>query len=432
MKKFYKFSINALALTVLGLTTAQAQLYIIGEQISANDVNNSGVVSANSGNKVNIRWTKETGVQQIGVVTRDLLAGRTLVSEDGNKIIGYMTNIENNLNEISIYDVPTDSWRHLGGLIESSDAAFSSPWGISNDGTTIVGLGFINAGTGHAIKWTEADGIVDLGSTLAGRSSRANDINDDKSLVVGWQDDTGGFRQGAYWKNGVQTVLTDAAGNGLGEAGSVSGDGNIITGYAGINPYVYNVETKAVTIIEHPNQNTFFRGGATGISSDGKTVIGYYRPWPGGPYFGEGFIWTEEKGRINLNEYAKSLGIDLGTKVLGLPLAISPDGTKIVGASMDSVSNKMFGFYLDLKDYLAVSDTSTLKSNVSVYPNPVKNVLNISNVKNISKVEVYNMAGQKVIDASSEKVHVGNLSNGTYIINITADGKTSTTKFIKE
>ncbi|MCD9855087.1 T9SS type A sorting domain-containing protein [Epilithonimonas sp. JDS] len=90
-------------------------------------------------------------------------------------------------------------------------------------------------------------------------------------------------------------------------------------------------------------------------------------------------------------------------------------------------------YMLDVKESLAASDIN--KANVSIYPNPVKNVLNFNGAKDISKVEVYNVAGQKVKSVeklSDNKIELSNLTKGTYIIRANIDGLIKSFKFIKE
>jgi len=90
-------------------------------------------------------------------------------------------------------------------------------------------------------------------------------------------------------------------------------------------------------------------------------------------------------------------------------------------------------YMLDVKESLAASDIN--KANVSIYPNPVKNVLNFNGAKDISKVEVYNVAGQKVKSVeklSDNKIELSNLTKGTYIIRASIGGLIKSFKFIKE
>lgn len=70
------------------------------------------------------------------------------------------------------------------------------------------------------------------------------------------------------------------------------------------------------------------------------------------------------------------------------------------------------------------------------YPNPVKNVLNLSYSTEISLVEVYNMLGQKVLaktlNVTQAQVDMSGLTTGNYIVKVTADGVTKTLKVIKQ
>lgn len=71
-----------------------------------------------------------------------------------------------------------------------------------------------------------------------------------------------------------------------------------------------------------------------------------------------------------------------------------------------------------------------------VYPNPVKNVLNLSYTTEISSVAVYNMLGQEVLsknlNAAQSQLDMSNLSAGTYMVKVNVDGLTKIIKIIKE
>ncbi|WP_294294830.1 T9SS type A sorting domain-containing protein [uncultured Chryseobacterium sp.] len=74
-----------------------------------------------------------------------------------------------------------------------------------------------------------------------------------------------------------------------------------------------------------------------------------------------------------------------------------------------------------------------LKKPLSIYPNPVKDMLNLEGVPKNSAVKIYDLSGRKVLEAYSEdtklKIDISRLSKGTYMIrseNIPAQ------KFIKE
>lgn len=88
---------------------------------------------------------------------------------------------------------------------------------------------------------------------------------------------------------------------------------------------------------------------------------------------------------------------------------------------------------------LAINDVSNEQIIFSVYPNPTQNTLNIQFKSDINKVEIkiLNVIGQTVlledINISSHKIFdVSNLINGIYILQVKANNKTFTQKFVKE
>lgn len=72
---------------------------------------------------------------------------------------------------------------------------------------------------------------------------------------------------------------------------------------------------------------------------------------------------------------------------------------------------------------------------IVVYPNPTKDILNITNVTDGSKYKLYNAIGQVVKSGLvvSKKIDVSSLINGVYIIDVeSTTGATAQIKFIKE
>lgn len=437
MKNFYRMSIKILtAYLFLKFGFAEAQLTVVGlGNYNVGAVSDNGVVSMHTSAGAIYKWNAAGGLVQIGSISNGYpAAGRTIVSNDGTKISSSITNTATGFNEISTYDVATSTWVNRGGLVPTGwDGSVSSTWGMSTNGNTIVGLGFLTAANAHAVKWDEAGGMIDLGSMVPGRSSRANAINAAGTVIVGWQDEPTGTRSGAKWQDGVESFITDNNGNNVGEAGGISADGNTIIGAANPNPYVWNAAS-GLTYITHPNASFSFKGGATGISADGKKVIGYYRAFGAPPMSGEGFIWTAATGRINLNDYAASLGIATNGVTMGLPLAISQDGKKIAGSGTNA-SGQIIAFYLDTSEFLSVNDAVKEKNSMGIYPNPVTDILYFKGKEKIEKAEIYNMVGQKVksLDTVEGQIDVSSLSKGDYILQYSVKGVIQEAyKFIKK
>ena len=179
MKNFY-----VAALFFVGINIAQAQVYDTGEYAQMTDVSNDGVAVGNVYNAYHVKWTEAEGTVNIGELTSgDFISGWTNVTSDGKFISGTMTNPASSLDEMGRFNVLTNTWSFLGGLGAISSPTLSTAWGMADNGAAVVGLGYVSVSTGHAIKWSQATGIVDLGSTVTNRSSRANSINADGSIA---------------------------------------------------------------------------------------------------------------------------------------------------------------------------------------------------------------------------------------------------------
>ncbi|MEO5777970.1 MAG: T9SS type A sorting domain-containing protein [Flavobacterium sp.] len=84
----------------------------------------------------------------------------------------------------------------------------------------------------------------------------------------------------------------------------------------------------------------------------------------------------------------------------------------------------------------SLGNSSFDNNNFTFYPNPVKNILNLSYNQEISNVEVFNLLGQKVIsnaiNANDAQIDMSNLSKGAYMVRVTSNDKVKTIKVMKE
>lgn len=324
------------ALILLAAATAaapaQTAFHNLGALSTPFAVSDNGVVAGYSDdNGQYYTWTASGGITYIGGAHPIFGGGQPAISNDGTRIVGSNLNTNTGQYEMAIYDTTAGSWTNLGGIGAASGDSTSSGWGISGDGNHAVGLGWVNAGTAHAIQWDQGGATFDLGSTVAGSSSRANAADGDGSVVVGWQDDEFGYRQGAYWDNGVQNLIFDNDGFQVGEALAVSDDGRWVTGVS-YSDATYRYDTQTGTFEYIDPVNTFpssVLGGA--ISDDGKTIVGAARAF-GPAVFGEGYIWREGEGTMLIGDYFASQGVqfDDGFRFFS-PFGMSGDGKTFAG-----------------------------------------------------------------------------------------------------
>ena len=144
--------------------------------------------------------------------------GVSAVSRDGKTIVGRALDAAG-FENAAIWTGGT-SWRLLGSFTPNAqpcDLLLSASYGASDDGKVVVGLGWDGCRFARAFRWEESTGMVDLGSTVPDRSSRANNVSGDGRVVIGWQEDVTGVRMGARWIDRTQDLFSGPSGA-VGEA----------------------------------------------------------------------------------------------------------------------------------------------------------------------------------------------------------------------
>ena len=175
--------------------------------------------------------------------------------------------------------------------------------------------------------------------------------------------------------------------------------------------------------------------------------------------------YIEDGGKYSFNSKAFIIGRNTSNQILGFEPYIS-DGTNagsymlanidsayttnpnpyggsmvstpmpfIIGTTIYFVAND--GFHgAELWKYTDGLSTGLLEIktsfNLTIYPNPANNELNISATNKIAKVEVYNLTGQLQSSSNKNKVDVSDLSSGIYFVKAYSEDGVATQKFIKQ
>lgn len=81
---------------------------------------------------------------------------------------------------------------------------------------------------------------------------------------------------------------------------------------------------------------------------------------------------------------------------------------------------------------LSTQDFNSNNLKFSMYPNPAKDILNISLDSDLKSVEIYSLQGQKVFSSNEKIISISNLSNGIYMVKVEdVNGAVATTRLIK-
>ncbi len=180
-----------------------------------------------------------------------------------------------------------------------------STFGISDDGSTIVGLGYETCARARAYSYDDIDGLELFDGLVTDRASRFNGTNADGSISVGWNDGFG--RLGMKWVNDVPEWIVDPSdpNKRAGEAFDVNSTGSAIVGFG------YSDDQGA-------RNHGWIWTAADGIRGTGAFGFGFFAQAlnfavneagtiAGGAsgffIFRDATIWTEATGLINLNQF---------------------------------------------------------------------------------------------------------------------------------
>lgn len=110
------------------------------------------------------------------------------------------------------------------------------------------------------------------------------------------------------------------------------------------------------------------------------------------------------------------------------------DGQTYYGVVMNASGCASLPTAVTVEIFLGINDLDI--ANLKVYPNPTKDIVNISYKESIDKVEVYSMLGQRVLESQSSDTNVSldlsQLSSGTYMLKIVVGESSQLVKVIKK
>ena len=148
--------------------------------------------------------------------------------------------------------------------------------------------------------------------------------------------------------------------------------------------------------------------------------------------------WFKITCIYDLDNQAWSMNINDTEQFAGAPFAF---GTQVfiqlAGINFFSASNNN-EMYIDdvvMGPDITLSTDEFSAANFSMFPNPVKDVLNIYSKNNVEAVTVYDMLGKEVISVApgvlNPTIDTSSLASGAYLVNVRINGASNTIKIVK-
>jgi probable HAF family extracellular repeat protein/predicted outer membrane repeat protein len=297
-----------------GLGAPSGSTRCVASDVSADGTVVVGWTVFESYNREAFRWTPSGGIKGLGDFpggsSHDFSSMATGVSGDGSVIVGYSEGASGQ---------EAFRWTESTGMVGLGDLDgepfYSQAEGISYDGSVIVG----QAGY-EAFRWTESTGMRGIGDLPGGPfSSKAWGVSHNGWIIVGRG------RTDSTTEPFLRRVSGNLIGLGLlpgayfGWAEAASADGSVVVGIC-----AYESWNEAFRWTESGGMLNLGGGSAHDISADGSMIVG-------SSLLGA-YIWDEQNGMRSIKDILENdYGLNLNGWYLTVAMAISPDGSTIVG-----------------------------------------------------------------------------------------------------
>jgi hypothetical protein len=392
------------------------------------------------------------------------------VSVSGDNVVVGAPRCNNDIGAAYIFTKPLTGWVDMtetAKLICSNgqkNDAFGIAVGISGDKVVIGGNG-VKSGTGAAyiyekpvtgwVNMTERAKITPSDATTYHAFGGSVSILNDNVVVAAYGAEN--YKGTVYvftkplngWVDMTETAkltASDRARNDMfGYSVGISGDNivvgaiknsNIDTGavYVFTKPvtgWVNATETAKLTASDGSINNWF--GFSASISGD-NIVVGACREKN---YRGSAYIFTKPvTGWVNTTETAKLVAAD-GISNESFGFSVSVSANKVIIGAYSDIENKMICgsvYHFDLGILPTSLQPVEFQNTAMVYPNPVKEQLNINTTSVYNQITIVNQMGQTVWTGKSADfpLNTSGFTKGVYVIRFVKDGNIVVEKFVKE
>ncbi|MHC4086249.1 MAG: LamG-like jellyroll fold domain-containing protein [Planctomycetota bacterium] len=190
------------------------------------------------------------------------------------------------------------------GFILVGDYTYSESYGVSSDGSVVVGEGSSASGR-EAFRWQNGQ-MTGLGNLPNGYHSRAQAVSADGSVIVGGSSSVT-VAEAILWKNGHMTAMGILPGGSFSVAYDVSADGTVIVGRSSSasGTEAFRWQNGQMTGLGDLPGGVFY-STASAVSPDGTVVVGMSHS---GSYY-EAFRWENGQmtglGNLYGNRYSEA------------------------------------------------------------------------------------------------------------------------------
>ncbi len=334
-------------------------------------------------------WDKTTGAQNLGG------AGFIGAISGNGRVVGGSLDVDANTPDGATFQEQAALWTKEAGWklianpqFEGCGYSHSDVFDLSGDGSTAVGLVFVDCRNAYAFKWTPKSGMTLLPKSSENQqctdpstgetyncegASRANAVSGDGSVVGGWEE-ISGYRAGSIWQGNAQTVLTDPSGL-VGEVTGVNSAGTIAVGMNSgpllKDAYKWTKSGGVTSLGRYPGQVCYFDGWALqdvcedretvaySVSDDGKVVTGSSRL--ASADVDDAAIYTPAMGWMLMSEFLQRQGVLEASRWQILGAFVSADGKTLAGTAWPMATDYYQGYRLELDQVYVCHGKNTLR-----------------------------------------------------------------------
>jgi uncharacterized delta-60 repeat protein len=398
--------------------------------------------------RLNADGTKDVSFTT-GTILNTFWVYSIVVQNDGKIIVGGYFSDYNGITENNIIRLNADGTKDTSFTTGVGFNDYSYTIALQADGKILIGGAFTayNGVTENRIIRLNADGTKDTSFvTGTGFNNNVKSIvvqTDGKILVGGYFTAYNGVTENRIIRlNADGTKDTSfTTGNGFSssvDAMAMQTDGKILAG-GDFNSYKGVSENKIIRLNIDGTKDTSFTTGdgfnsfvmSITVQNNGKIIItGAFNVYD----------VTPENRVVRLNsDGTKDTSFTTGTgfeTAAYCSLSVQNDEKILIGGQFatyngNSESAALIGLY---SEGILSTGEFTNTNAFSLYPNPVKDILNIDLLDNtsISSAKIFDLQGKLILEKASNDIDVSSLSAGLYLIKIATEKGEFTKKFIKE